>query len=116
MYKVIKRDGHAAEFSLSCISNAIMKALDATGISYASDVIDLLSVQVTADFAKEVKSDRIGVESIQDSVEAVLQRAGYTSARKMRHGWTKWRRRQRPSVICVCCAARSAAANRIARS
>lgn len=57
MYKVIKRDGHAAEFSLSRISNAIMKALDATGISYASDVIDLLSVQVTADFAKEFKSD-----------------------------------------------------------
>lgn len=82
MYEVIKRDGHAAEFSLSRISNAIMKAFDATGIPYAPDVIDLLSVQVTADFAKEVKSDRIGVESIQDSVEAVLQRAGYAEVAK----------------------------------
>ena len=51
MYQVIKRDGHAAEFNISRISSAIMKAFDATGIPYNSDVIDLLSLQVTADFA-----------------------------------------------------------------
>lgn len=32
MYQVIKRDGRAAEFSLSRISNAITKAFDATKI------------------------------------------------------------------------------------
>ena len=51
MYQVIKRDGHAAEFNISRISSAIMKAFDATGIPYNSDVIDLLSLQVTADYA-----------------------------------------------------------------
>ena len=49
MYQVIKRDGHVAEFSLNRISSAIMKAFDATHIPYAPDVIDLLSLQVTAD-------------------------------------------------------------------
>ena len=76
MYQVIKRDGHAAEFNISRISSAIMKAFDATGIPYNSDVIDLLSLQVTADYAGKIRDDRIGVETIQDSVEAVLQRAG----------------------------------------
>ena len=82
MYQVIKRDGHAAEFNISRISSAIMKAFDATGIPYNSDVIDLLSLQVTADYAGKIKDDRIGVETIQDSVEAVLQRAGYAEVAK----------------------------------
>ena len=82
MYQVIKRDGHAAEFNISRISSAIMKAFDATGIPYNSDVIDLLSLQVTADYAGKIKDDRIGVEAIQDSVEAVLQRAGYAEVAK----------------------------------
>ena len=82
MYQVIKRDGHAAEFNISRISSAIMKAFDATGIPYNSDVIDLLSLQVTADYAGKIKDDRIEVETIQDSVEAVLQRAGYAEVAK----------------------------------
>ena len=82
MYQVIKRDGHAAEFNISRISSAIMKAFDATGIPYNSDVIDLLSLQVTADYAGKIRDDRIGVETIQDSVEAVLQRAGYAEVAK----------------------------------
>ena len=76
MYQVIKRDGHVAEFSLNRISSAIMKAFDATHIPYAPDVIDLLSLQVTADYADKIRDGRIDVETIQDSVEAVLQRAG----------------------------------------
>ena len=82
MYKVIKRDGHTAEFNISRISNAIMKAFDATGIPYTPDVIDLLALQVTADYAGKIRDDRIGVETIQDSVEAVLQRAGYADVAK----------------------------------
>ena len=77
MYQVIKRDGHVAEFSLNRISSAIMKAFDATHIPYAPDVIDLLSLQVTADYADKIRDGRIDVETIQDSVETVLQRAGY---------------------------------------
>ena len=82
MYQVIKRDGHVAEFSLNRISSAIMKAFDATHIPYAPDVIDLLSLQVTADYADKIRDGRIDVETIQDSVEAVLQRAGYVEVAK----------------------------------
>ena len=82
MYQVIKRDGHVAEFSLNRISSAIMKAFDATHIPYAPDVIDLLSLQVMADYADKIRDGRIDVETIQDSVEAVLQRAGYAEVAK----------------------------------
>ena len=69
MYTVIKRDGRSAEFNLTRISHAITKAFDATDIPYSPDVINLLSLQVTADFASKVKDNTIDVESIQDSVE-----------------------------------------------
>ena len=82
MYTVIKRDGRSAEFNLTRISHAITKAFDATGIPYSPDVINLLSLQVTADFAPKVKDDTIDVESIQDSVEKTLQRAGYDKVAK----------------------------------
>ena len=82
MYKVIKRDGRAADFNITRISHAITKAFDATNIPYSSDVIDLLALQVTADFAPKVKNDAIDVESIQDSVEKTLQRAGYDKVAK----------------------------------
>lgn len=52
-----------------------MKAFDATHIPYAPDVIDLLSLRSRADYADKIRDGRIDVETIQDSVEAVLQRA-----------------------------------------
>ena len=82
MYQVIKRDGHIADFSLSRISHAITKAFDAQNTPYTPDIINLLSLQVTADFSGKIQDDRIGVEAIQDSVEAVLQRAGYAEVAK----------------------------------
>lgn len=82
MYKVIKRDGRRVEFDLTRISNAITKAFDATNIPYDTDIINLLALQVTADNASKVKDDTINVEEIQDSVEAVLQRAGYAAVAK----------------------------------
>ena len=82
MYQVIKRDGRKAEFDLTRIANAITKAFDATKIPYNADIINLLALQVTADYAGKVKNNEIGVEDIQDSVEAVLQRAGYAAVAK----------------------------------
>ena len=82
MYQVIKRDGRKADFDLSRIANAITKAFDATEIPYNTDIINLLALQVTADYAGKVKNNEIGVEDIQDSVEAVLQRAGYAAVAK----------------------------------
>ena len=82
MYQVVKRDGRAVEFNVTRISNAITKAFDATGMPYTPDVINLLSLQVTSDFAPKVKDDQITVEDIQDSVESVLEKAGYADVAK----------------------------------
>ena len=82
MYKVIKRDGQAVDFNISRIANAITKAFEATHIPYTPDIINMLSLQVTADYAAKVKDDTIDVETIQDSVEAVLQRSGYADVAK----------------------------------
>ena len=70
MYQVIKRDGRKVDFDLSRIANAITKAFDATKIPYNTDIINLLALQVTADYAGKVNNNEIGVEDIQDSVEA----------------------------------------------
>ena len=40
-----------------------MKAFDATNIPYTSDVIDLLSLQVTADYAGKIIDEQIGKEN-----------------------------------------------------
>ena len=82
MYKVTKRDGRTVDFNITRIANAITKAFDATQIPYNPDIINMLSLQVTSDYACKVMDNTIEVESIQDSVEAVLQRAGYSDVAK----------------------------------
>ncbi len=82
MYQVTKRDGRTVDFNLNRIANAITKAFDATEMPYTPDMINLLSLQVTADYAGKVKDNAISVETIQDSVEKVLQRAGYADVAK----------------------------------
>ena len=82
MFQVVKRDGEETEFALARISDAIIKAFNATDASFTNDVIDLLSLRVTADFQNKVKDNRIAVEDIQDSVERVLEQAGYSEAAK----------------------------------
>ncbi len=82
MYKVTKRDGRIVDFNITRIANAITKAFEATEVPYNPDIINMLSLQVTSDYACKVMDDAIEVESIQDSVEAVLQRAGYSDVAK----------------------------------
>ena len=82
MFQVIKRDGEETDFALAKISDAIIKAFNATDVQYTNDVIDLLALRVTADFQSKVKEDKIQVEDIQDSVEKTLEQAGYTEAAK----------------------------------
>ena len=72
MFQVIKRDGEVADFTLTKINDAIMKAFNATNMQYNNDIIDLLALRVTADFQDKVKEDTIYVEDIQDSVEKIL--------------------------------------------
>ena len=81
-YQVIKRNGAAAPFNISKISDAITLAFEALKKPYHSSIIDMLALRVTADFAAKVKDERIAVEDIQDSVEKVLSDSGYADVAK----------------------------------
>jgi len=61
---------------------AIGKAFDAAGRRHNPDILDLLALRVTSDFEPKIAGDAIGVEEIQDSVEAVLIQAGYADVAK----------------------------------
>ena len=82
MFGVVKRDGTTTDFNLSKISDAIMKAFNATEVQYNNDIVDLLSLRLTADFQSKVKDGNVHVEDIQDSVEKILEQAGYAEAAK----------------------------------
>lgn len=95
MFQVIKRDGSKADFTLTKINDAIMKAFTATQMSYNNDIIDLLALRVTADFQKKVENNEIHVEDIQDSVERVLGQAGYEEVAKAYILYRKQREKMR---------------------
>ena len=82
MFRVIKRDGSEVELNLEKISGAIVKAFDATQVQYNQAIVDLLTLRVTADMQGKVKEGKVQVEEIQDSVEKVLEQAGYAEAAK----------------------------------
>ncbi|GHU40811.1 anaerobic ribonucleoside triphosphate reductase [Clostridia bacterium] len=82
MFEVEKRDKSTAVFDLNKIGVAIQKAFFATQMEASRDIIELLSLRVTADFQPKIQDSRIGVEDIQDSVEEVLEQAGYTRVAK----------------------------------
>ena len=82
MYQVIKRDGTTVEFEISKISAAMIKAFEALDKKYHPSVINLLALQVTANFEPKITDGAITVEEIQDSVEQVLSDAGYSDVAK----------------------------------
>ncbi len=82
MYQVLKRDGTTVEFQIEKITGAMIKAFDALGRQHHPGVINLLGLQVCADFESKIKNDVIAVEDIQDSVEKVLSDAGYADIAK----------------------------------
>ena len=82
MFQVKKRDGKLVEFDMSKISIAISKAFNAKGVNYTADILNMLTLRVTADFAKKIADNVISVEDIQDSVEVVLIQAGYVEVAK----------------------------------
>lgn len=82
MINVVKRDGEVAEFSLNKITEAIKKAFKATGKDYNNEILELLSLRVTADFQGKMQDGSVSVEQIQDSVEHVLEQSGYTDVAK----------------------------------
>ena len=82
MIQVIKRDGEIADFNLGKITEAIKKAFKATKKDYNNEILELLSLRVTADFQNKMKDGKISVEQIQDSAEHVLEETGYTDVAK----------------------------------
>lgn len=95
MFQVIKRDGEVADFTLTKINDAIMKAFNATNMQYNNDIVDLLALRVTADFQDKVKENAVHVEDIQDSVEKTLEQAGYAEAAKAYILYRKQREKMR---------------------
>ena len=82
MYRVQRRNGEIVDFNLEKISDAITKAFDSLEKEYHPDVINLLALRTSSDFAPKVKDSLITVENIQDSVEKVLSDAGYPDVAK----------------------------------
>lgn len=95
MLKVQKRDGEIAEFKLGKIRDAIEKAFVATGSFYDEEILNLLSLRVTADFQKNIHDNGISVEEIQDSVEHTLEQTGYTNVAKAYILYRKQREKMR---------------------
>ncbi|MBQ1526474.1 MAG: ribonucleoside triphosphate reductase [Lachnospiraceae bacterium] len=95
MFSVVKRDGEVADFNLTKINDAIMKAFVACDKQYNNDIIDLLALRVTADFQKKIEADKVAVEDVQDSVETVLEQAGYTDVAKAYILYRKQREKMR---------------------
>ena len=95
MYQVVKRDGKVVEFNITKITEAIKKAFEATQTEYNDDIIDFLALKVSADFLPKIKDGKIAVEDIQDSVEAVLSRAGYETVAKAYILYRKQREKMR---------------------
>ena len=82
MYRVKKRDGSVVEFDLNKIKNAIRAAFDATNTPYSTEILDMLTLRVTADFGAKVKDGLVAVEDVQDSVEVVLIQTNYVQVAK----------------------------------
>lgn len=82
MYRVIKRNQSIVDFELAKIKAAIAKAFQATENKYNDDIIDFIALKVTADYQQKIQDNLIAVEDIQDSVEAVLSKAGYAEVAK----------------------------------
>ena len=82
MFQVKKRDGALVDFDMSKISVALSKAFNAVKVDYTADILNMLTLRVSADFSKKIKDGVVSVEDVQDSVEVVLIQAGYVEVAK----------------------------------
>ncbi len=79
--KIIKRDGRIVDFDSSKIKNAINKAIAAVGEKNGKKA-ELLSDEVVSIIEKRFYGKIPTVEDVQDIVEEMLIREGYTKAAK----------------------------------
>ena len=85
MYQVTKRDGKITDFHLKKIVAAITKAFEAQEKAIHPDIIDMLALKVTADFAPKIQKNLIRVEDIPVSYTH-LQSAEVLSVYKYQEG------------------------------
>lgn len=95
MYTVIKRDGNVTAFDITKIAHAIQKAFEAVERKYHPTILDMIALQVSADYEPKIKKNMIQVEDIQDSVEAVLIQSGYSDVAKAYILYRKQREKMR---------------------
>ncbi len=95
MFEVLKRDQSLVPFEMEKIKEAIKKAFEATEKLYTEDILDILVLRVTADFQKKIKTNKIAIEDVQDSVESVLEQTGYTDVAKAYILYRKQREKMR---------------------
>ena len=82
MFKIRKRNNALADFDLTKIKEAIKKAFVAADMLFNDDILDILTLRVTADFQGKIHENVIEIEDVQDSVENTLEKSGYTSVAK----------------------------------
>lgn len=80
--KVIKRTGKIDDFQVTKVKKAIEKAFTATETGFSEDMLDMLSLRVTADFQSKITHGKIDIEEIQNSIEKVLSDVGYSKVAK----------------------------------
>ena len=80
--KVVKRNGKIDDFQVFKVKKAIEKAFNATKTCFSEDMLDILSLRVTADFQEKIIHGKIDIEEIQNSVEKVLSDVGYSKVAK----------------------------------
>lgn len=85
MIQVINTDGKITDFTLTKISDTIMRAFLAADM-HDDDMADLLALRVTADFQERITNDNIHTKDIKDSVGKVLLQAGYDEAARAYRG------------------------------
>ena len=59
MFQVKKRDGALVDFDMSKISVALSKAFNAVKVDYTADILNMLTLRVSADFSKKIKDSVI---------------------------------------------------------
>ncbi len=82
MFKIIKRDGREQDFDLKRVKDAIKAAFIASETFFTEDILDLISIRVTANFQEKIKGGKIALEDIQDCVEKTLEQSGYNNVAK----------------------------------
>ena len=82
MFKIIKRDGREQDFDLKRVKDAIKSAFVASESFFTEDILDLVSIRVTANFQEKINDGKIALEDVQDYVEKTLEQSGYNNVAK----------------------------------